>query len=359
MAEVLTQKQIDELLGNIQKGGVSLEEPAAPSKETVAAASPSGGAPAKPKIEKVYKEYDFSTPKRVNRDQLKLLDSIFENFARLFALQLSSLMRLGCEAELVQLDEYQYYEFSNALNDSVLIGAYDIAKDKSNVLSDKQILFEISRPLAYSVIDRLFGGSGATYSTDKEHTEIELAIMEYIFQKTTGVFANSWSSYMDLVAVFNQIETNSRLIQSVVPDDTVIVAVIEVTIRKLKEKITVCLPLDVITIMIKAFDQRFAKSNKRADSPEEIRRKDFIIGSLTESPLTVAALLGETQIQLGDLLSLTPGDVIPLGNSVKNDSIRVTVDEIPWFTGVMGVKQKKYAVKVAQVIENHANEHNR
>lgn len=334
MAEVLTQKQIDELLGNIQKSGVDVED----TNDTEG----SGGIQ--------YKEYDFLTPKRVNREQLKLLDSIFENFARLFALQLSSLLRIGCEAEVVQIDEYQYNEFSNALNDSVLIGAYDVAKDK-DILSDKQILFEISRPLAYSVIDRLLGGSGSSYPTDKEHTEIELAIMEYIFQKTSSVMCSSWKNYMDLEAPFNQIETNSRLIQSVAPDDTVIIAVIEISIRKMMEKITMCIPLDVLGKMFKAFDMKFAKNSKRAETPEEINRKEFIIGSLTESPLTISALLGETDIALSDLLKLTPGDIIPLRTLVKENSIVVNVDDIPWFRGVMGVKQKKYAIKVGEIID--------
>lgn len=350
MAEVLTQKQIDELLGNIQKGG-GIETAAESASATTKTTQPSS-APNAPNGGKAisYKEYDFLTPKRVNRDQIKLLDSIFENFARLFALQLSSLMRLGCEAEMIELDEYQYNEFSNALNDSVLIGSYDIVREKS-ILSDKQILLEISRPLAYAIIDRLFGGNGSTYSTEKEHTEIELGIMEYIFQKTVGVFYSAWSSYIDLKVAYTQTETNSRLIQSIAPDDTVIVIAIEITIRKMKERVTVCLPLEVLTAMFKSFEAKFAKNSKRTDTPEEVERKEFIIGSLTQSPLTITALLGETDIPLSDLLSLTPGDVISLNTSVKEDSIKINVDDIPWFSGVMGVKQKKYAVRIDKVLD--------
>lgn len=349
MAEVLTQKQIDELLGNIQKGGEPTPDTAAASPTHSNQSNQTGNTSQGDK-QINYKEYDFLTPKRVNRDQIKLLDSIFENFARLFALQLSSLMRLGCEAEMIELEEYQYNEFSNALNDSVLIGSYDIVREKV-VLSDKQVLFEISRPLAYSIIDRLFGGNGSTYSTDKEHTEVELAIMEYIFQKTAGVFYSSWSSYIDLKVAYTQTETNSRLIQSVAPDDTVIVIAIEITIRKMKERVTVCLPLEVLTAMFKSFEAKFAKNSKRGDTPEEIDRKEFIIGSLTQSPLTITALLGETDIPLSDLLSLTPGDVISLNTSVKEDSIKVNVDDIPWFSGVMGVKQKKYAVRIGKILD--------
>lgn len=335
MAEVLSQKQIDELLGNIQKNDV--EVPAEKSESSNSS------------NEIVYKEYDFLTPKRVNRDQVKLLDSIFESFARLFALQLSSLMRIGCEAELVQLDEYHYNEFSNALSDSVLIGTFEIAKDKHDQ-TEKELLLEMSRPLAYSIIDRLLGGSGATYTVDKEHTEIELAIIEYLFEKAASVFGSSWNNYMDLIAKYKITETNSRLIQSIAPDDTVIVAVIEVTFRKVKEKLSICMPLETLTVMFKSFDTKFSRSGRRGDSTEEIQRKDFILESLNESPLKVSALLGETDISLGDLLRLTPGDIISLNTSTKDDSIKVTVDDIPWFSGVMGVKQKKYAIKVGRVL---------
>ncbi len=340
MAEVLTQKQIDELLGNMQKS-----KSAETSQEDTQPV-------ANPLIEKnqpQYKEYDFLTPKRISRDQIKILDSIFENFARLFALQMSSLLRLSCEAELISLDEYHYSEFSNALSDSVLIGSFEVFKEK-NENADKLMLFEVARPLAYAIIDRMLGGNGTTYAVEKEHTEIELSLMEYVFQKSSQIFINSWSNYFDLKVNYSNIETNSRLIQTISPDETIALAVIEFTMKNLKEKVNICIPLDTIKEIFKEFDAKFKKV-KRSDDEQSKVTRDYIIGSLNESDLTVSAVLGQTKIELRDILNLRPGDIIPLSTATTGNTIQVNVDNVPWFKGVMGVKKKKYAVRVGKVLD--------
>lgn len=334
MAEVLTQKQIDELLGNLKSGEMDM------------------GKAEEEKTAKAYKEYDFSTPKRITRERTKLLDSIFENFARLFALQISSMVRTACEAEVVALEEQQYFEFSNALNDSVLIGTFDLRRDESIHDEDKQMLMEVSRPLSYCIMDRLLGGSGDGHEVDKEYTDIELALMEYLFQKISMVYSNAWSNYVDVQAVYSMIETNSRLIQSIAPDETIVIIVIEVTLKSLKEKINICIPADSLDMIFKSFDTKFARVSKRGDSESEKKRRDYIMESLTDTPLTVTGILGNTEISLQDLLSLQVGDIMTLDTSTHGDSIKVNVDDAPWFTSVLGVKNKKYAVRVATILND-------
>ncbi|MEG2429161.1 MAG: flagellar motor switch protein FliM [Oscillospiraceae bacterium] len=336
MAEVMTQKQIDELLGNLQSGETDIKDIKDDDKG------------------KQYKEYDFRTPKRITREQIKLLDSIFENFARLFALQISSLMRIGCEAELVSLDEYQYYEFGNALDDSVLIGAFNIAAEKDE--DDKSYLMEISRPLSYGIIDRLLGGTCSVYDVDKEYTDIEVSIMEYIFQKCAQVFTSSWANYIDVASKYSKVETNSRLIQTIAQDETVIIAVVEVTVRALKEKINICIPLDTLNVMFKSFETKFARVSKKGDLQSRNKSREYIMDSLTQAPLTVKAELGTTEIRLKELLNLQIGDVIPLETPTNGNTIKVIVDNAPWFKGVMGVKQKKYAIKIGTILESEEKE---
>ena len=62
MADVLTQAQIDEMLKNVAAGAV----PEVTQKE-----------------EEKVKEYDFRAPKKFTKEQIKVLDGIFENYARL------------------------------------------------------------------------------------------------------------------------------------------------------------------------------------------------------------------------------------------------------------------------------------
>lgn len=330
MAEVLTQKQIDELLGNLQSGK-NINEIQQESQE------------------KKYKEYDFRTPKRITRDQLKLLDSIFENFARLLALQLSSILRLSCEAELVTLEEQQYYEFSNALNDSVLMGIYNLEQKTHG--NEKQIILEMARPLSFSMIDRLLGGNGEGYNIDKDYTDIELSIMKHLLQKVASIFTSAWSNYIDVTADYEMIETNSRLVQSIAPDETIVIIVIEVSIRSLREKINICIPATSLNVIFKSFENKFSRVSKKGDTDIEQQRKAFILDSLNEAPLTVTGILGESEIKLQDLLNLQVGDIVPLGTRAHGNSIQVRVDDTTWFKGVMGVKNKKYAIKIGEVLD--------
>lgn len=72
MAEVLSQSQIDALLNSMQSGGGAEEK-----KEE------------KPEIK--YKKYDFYSPKKYTKDRLKMLRTIYDNYARIASSQINGL----------------------------------------------------------------------------------------------------------------------------------------------------------------------------------------------------------------------------------------------------------------------------
>ena len=84
MADVLTQAQIDEMLKNVAAGAV----PEVTQKE-----------------EEKVKEYDFRAPKKFTKEQIKVLDGIFENYARLLSSYLTGLLRLYCRVSLVNIED--------------------------------------------------------------------------------------------------------------------------------------------------------------------------------------------------------------------------------------------------------------
>ncbi len=131
MAEVLSQKQIDELLGSLQSGDTDIQEMEESASQKI-------------------KEYDFLSPKKFTKEQIRLLQNIFENFARLLSLYLSGQLRIACQVEVLQVEEEEYREFSNALSDSVLVSIMGLHSGTYNV-EDKQILLEMSRPISFSV----------------------------------------------------------------------------------------------------------------------------------------------------------------------------------------------------------------
>ncbi len=332
MAEVLSQAQIDALLGSLQSGNVDIKEMEEQSST------------------KKIKEYDFASPKKFTREQLKLLDNIFDNFSRLCALHLSSILRMNCQMEVIQVEEEEYREFNNALNDSVLVGIIGMHNEEHKI-DDKQIMLEMSRPISFCIMDRLLGGNGSGYAVERDYTDIEISILDYLLKQITSELNNAWTNYIEIKHSLDMLETNSRLIQFIQPDESVAIITLEITLKDLKGNINICLPAIALEEIFKIFNSKYAKQTKKGDPEQEKLRKEQIMETLKDSPLKVSAILGKSQITLKELLELQAGDIIPLNTPVSEDSIVVNVENLHWFTGSMGTKKKKYAIKIGQVLK--------
>ncbi len=334
MAEILSQKQIDELLGNLQSGSVDFNEIEEQTNAT-----------------KV-KDYDFMSPKKFTREQLKLLDTVFENFSRSFSLHLAGMLRTSCQMEVLQVEEEEYREFNNALSDSVMVAVMSMG-NKENRIEDKQILLELSRPVSFTIMDRMLGGNGTGYQIERNYTDIEISLMEYLFKQSLTLLKNAWSNYIELDHKLDLIETNSRSIQIIQPDESVAIVVIEITLDNLKGNMNICLPASSLEEIFKVFNSKYVKMPKKDDPQVEQERKQNILDHLSYSPLRVSAMLGETEISLRDLLSLQMGDIIPLNTPVKKNRVALDVEGTTWFQGVLGSQKKKYAVKIEQLVINN------
>ena len=332
MAEVLSQDQIDKLLGSLQSGSADISE----IEERTSA-------------QKV-KEYDFLSPKKFTREQIRFLENIFENFSRRFSSQLSGLLRLNCQAEVLQVEEEEFREFSNALNDSVLLPVLGLHSEEYKI-DDKQILMEMSRPISFCIIDRMMGGNGSGYQIDRDYTEIEISLMEYLFKQITVLLKDAWSNYVNVNFSLDSIETNSQMIQFIQPDDSVAIVVVQMELNDLKGNLNICLPASSLEEIFKRFDSKSVKASKKDDPKEIQQRRENILTTLKDTALTVSAILGQTDVTLKDLLELQRGDIIPLDTPVSRGSVIVKVEKLDWFRGTVGIKRKNYAVKIEKVIQ--------
>ena len=84
MAEVLSQSQIDALLAAAMSGGQDLSQQ---------------------KEEKKYQKYDFRSPRKYTKERLKMLNGVFENYAKVLNTRINALARATCEVEVDTVDE--------------------------------------------------------------------------------------------------------------------------------------------------------------------------------------------------------------------------------------------------------------
>lgn len=329
MADVLTQAQIDEMLKNVASGA----EPIVTKTE-----------------EASVKEYDFRAPKKFTKEQIKVLESIFENYARLLSSYLTGKLRLYSRVSLVNIEEQRYSEFNNALPDYVIMGMVDLGI-KNDEISETDVIIQVSNTITYTMIDRLLGGKGEYSDINRDFTEIEITIMSDIIRSFSDMLKEPWLTHIDLEPRMIGIETNSRVVQTIGHEDTVIIVALEVEINNQKSIVSVCIPAINLDEIMSKFIPRYTGSRRKTDTHREQERRDSIMGGISTTELVVKAVLGEINLDMYEVLTLQVNDVIPLSKKIS-ENIIVKVGERPWCDGKLGTYNNKKAIMIDNFIEN-------
>ena len=326
MPEILSQSQIDALLRGMSSGDIEVEPESS---------------------EKKIKDYDFYSPKKFTKEQLRNVDSIHENIGRLFSSYFSGSMRISSEVNLLQVEEQRYYEFNNALPDTALIALLDL-KPKDKNIGEFTMMMDTSSNLAYFMIDRLLGGTGESLTISRDYTDIELGIMSNVFQKITGYMSDAWRDYVDVDITLDTVETNPRLIQIYAPEDIVVIVSLEVKLNDAIGTINICIPAIGLEELMGSFVSKYSRlSQSLSDEAKKTMAKKVIQKAIYASDLTMEVVLDNVQMELEDILHLKVDDIIKLEKPANSD-VKILIDKQPWFSGRIGTVKASKAVKVTR-----------
>ncbi len=330
MSEILSQSQIDSLLSSLTSGAKEIEQPEQNAGKKI-------------------KEYDFRSPKLFTREQLKLLYSIYENYARILSSHITGILQTYTLVEIIEVEEQQYYEFNNALPDSVLMGVLDFALREDHNEEDL-VLLDFSKDIGFCSIDRLLGGSGKPLEADREYTEIEVGILEHFMKGMVNLMKNVWNDYLEISPRLVKLETNARILQGIGADENVVIVVMNVLVNETQGKMNICIPAVTLDAMFKMRNAQSKKNVRRGDMLSDAQRRADIMREISQSDLEITGILGTIDVLSRDLIDLEVGDIIKL-NKPENSLVELTVGETVWFRGEMGAFNKKKAIAIRESIK--------
>ncbi|WP_315452685.1 flagellar motor switch protein FliM [uncultured Selenomonas sp.] len=333
MAEdVLSQSEIDKLLSALSDGSVSAEEVKAEEEE------------------RKVKVYDFKRPDRFSKDQIRTLFMLHESFSRLLNTYLSASLRTMVEIEVLSVEQLTYQEFVQSMGNPSVIGILALPPLKGN------IIIEVGTDLAFSYIDRVFGGEGKSGLKSRALTDIETAIMRRFIDTVTGYFKEAWSNVVEFRPNFETMETNPQFAQIVPPSDMVVLVTIHIKMGEVDGMMNICIPYLVLEPVMSKLTTSFwvAASADRESSPEQVAELQRKI-ERTHVPFKVE--LGSVNITIHEFLTLGFGDVLQLDTLTKDELI-CYVGTNAKFRAHPGTAGKRMAVQISGIIEgdDDANE---
>lgn len=333
MSDVLSQSQIDELLKNLNNADTQTLEDMSDKIS-----------------EKKIIPYNFKSPKKFTKEQLKSINKVYETYARLFSSYLISLTRFFCSVEVLQIEELRYYEFSNSLPEHTMMGNIDITFDESDDIMNTMCIIQISNTVSFSLIERLLGGYGRSMDISRNFTDIEIRLMKNVFVKMGEQLKEAFAPYVNLYPSLNNIETNARVNQPISADESIVLVTMEVEYNDVKNIVTMAIPAIAMESMISKVNSNFKGLNNHNPTEKDAENRSQIIKRISRSNCKIQATLAETNVNLDEILSIRKGDVLLL-NVPIDQNIALIVNNERLFDGKLGTIRRRKAIKICNVYD--------
>lgn len=330
MSDMLSENEIEALLSTLGSENEETEE---------VGGTDEGG---KPTVRKNVKLYNFKRPDKFSRDHIRTLNNIHEQFARLNTTSMSAQLRTLVNYHVASVDQMTYEEFIRSIPSPSCMAIIMMDPLKGNAI------LEIDPAITFTIIDRLFGGAGSAAKINRELTEIETKVMEFMTSKMLVSLREAWTSVIDLRPRLGQIEGNPNFIQGVAPNEMSVVITFETKVSEVEGLMNLCLPFMTIEPIIqKLSSQYWYSTGGRSVSRDAY---NVIKERIATVFVDVIAEIGELDIRIGDVVDLKQGDIIKLNTSPRNDIILKVGSQKKYYCrpGLMG---KHVAVQITDTYQ--------
>ena len=287
--------------------------------------------------------YDFKRPERVSKSQVIALEALHEVFARNVSASLSGYLRTILEVRLISVEQFTYSEFTMSLPIPTSFNLLSCGPLEGN------IILEVNPSILYPIIDRLLGGGkcDALY-LERPFTNIELSLVNTILSRVIDQLSETWESVKEIDFQLYETESNPFLLQIVAPNEPIVLLSFEALMGEYSGMINVCIPFKVIEPIMPEFSQSNWFSPTKAKTETSGRHQ--ILQNIFNSSVEISAVLAETPLNLQDILTLKPGDVIDTG--VRADEpVVVSVQGRKKYRGVPGSKDGKKVIRITDEVD--------
>ncbi|MGI6111648.1 MAG: flagellar motor switch protein FliM [Bilifractor sp.] len=347
MADVLSQSEIDALLKSMKESSSDASAASGPSNQT-SQASDSGF-----DSDEEYSKYDFYSPRKFTKERLKLLRSIFENYARILTSQVNGIYRTMTDITVIELRESRYYEYVNSFHENDCMTIIEVSVKKKGKFTVPMMSY-VTPGLILTLANRMLGGGAEVISVEEDYrySDIEMSLYKRIMESFIHTLADGFTNYIDVDFQPSRVEENPSMVQEVGQDETVVLVVMNVDVTGIaSEKIRFCIPGTLLEQIFRTIDSRkmLARGFKYSNN------SDTIMHHLENTRFPLTAQLGTVRLPIEDLCNLKEGDIIDL-NKTKDSLLTLYVGRQSWFKCSMGTHKRNVAVRIEERIDRESDD---
>jgi len=317
-AEVLNQDEIDALLKGVDNGAVPLE-----------------GADAAPGEAR---NYDLATQVRIVRGRMPTLEMINDRFARLLRIGLYNLIRRSPDIAVAPVNVVKFTEYVQTLHVPASLNMVKINPLRGTGL------FVLDSTLVFAIVDAFFGGTGRHAKIEgREFTRTENRVIQLVLAQAFGDIREAWGPVAKIDVEYINSEINPHFANIVSPSEIVVVTSFRIELDGRGGELHVTMPYSMIEPLRDVLDSGMQSDRAERDENWTTTLRE----ELEEAEVDLVPVLGHTTLNVGRLINLKPGDVIPCD---FDGQVTLLAEGVPVLRGSYGASRGQQAVKIEKLL---------
>jgi len=281
--------------------------------------------------------YDFRSPDKFGRDQLRALHMLYEDFGRLVSYSLSGRLRATVDAKVTSVAQSNHEQFVKEQGETCVLAILCLEG-----LQGKALL-EVDRSLAMVMIDRLLGGNGSQMVLARALTEIEKAALRSLMTIMMETMAEVWKGIAEIKVSLESLEDNTLFVQSLASREVTVEIRLDMRVGEALGHLRLCIPYYSLEPVLPSLTLR-----QRLSRPSEDEIAGLSYEDVLHLGIEVVVELGRVYLPFGEVQELGTGDIIRLNTPVEAP-VTILVGGKPKARGFLGKAGKNLAVKVIWV----------
>lgn len=280
--------------------------------------------------------YDFRRPTKLTREHVRMLQMAYETFARRYTTTLTSTLRVASQVTLIAIEQITYDEYVAGLDNPTCMFMVELEP-----LPGKTIVeMAPSMPLVW--VDHMLGGPGGT-QPDRPLTDIETPLVNGLLERVLEELRFSFESIVNLTPRIVGLEYNPQFAQAAPASDAVIIVSFEMRVGPEECIATICIPFAGLLPHLSTDAGNATLSTAQRQARDAAQRS--MTSGLGNTPVEVSVRFNSVLMSPRDLVTLRPGDIVPLEHPVTNP-LAVTSAGVTFAHAVAGSSGQRLACLV-------------
>ena len=281
--------------------------------------------------------YDFTRPNRLSKEQIKRIDYLHTSLAKRLSVSLAGLVRDYVEVSIAEIRETDWSQFIASI--PTPCATFTFAAEPLEGAG----VINLDLKLAFGLVDKLFGGSGASTEVSRELTPIEQNVNAKAAEVVLRETALAWNTVANLRVSMRAFASNPDFIQASGINESVLTVVLDVKAGTVEGKLLLGYPYLMFEPVFRMLIKPTTFERKREPDTE------LTTALMRTVPVPVMARLQPSMVSMRHLIALEEGDILMLDNRVSDD-VEVVVGDKKVFMGRPGDLNGRLAVKITRLI---------